>query len=166
MLVLASIRRSTFVQWFPIERREPREPSERSRLAGRELKFPRRRLAAKRRRCSLGPRRCRVEENALSSTEPLLAIRLEHLVVIGTEQAAAWIHAAFCVPTETHRERVPPRRGDAASNGSRCLPSVGSNSRVRDESRGSLELETSRFFTKPRRTHVRLFNLSLRCCRV
>lgn len=137
---------------FPSKRREPREPSERPRLAGRERNLLVERLTAKKKRCSPGPRRRRVEEMPFRAQSPTRsssrAPRCHR-----TARAAAWIQAACCVPTETHRERVPPRRGDAASNGSRCLPSLGSNSRVRDESRGSLELETSpllRTETNPR----------------
>lgn len=54
-------------------------------------------------------------------------------------RAEAWIRSAVCDPTKTHCERVPPRRDAASSNEPRCFPSVGLESRVQDDSRGSLE---------------------------
>jgi len=68
---------------FPPRRREPREPSERPRLAGRELNFL---VGTSRRRfenAHSGRDDHETRVMLFRATEPRLGIRLEHLVVIG-----------------------------------------------------------------------------------
>jgi hypothetical protein len=103
-------------------RREPREPNERSRLSLKgEIGIRGDRLAARIRLTHSGRDERESRVRSFERRAPARSSRAPRCHRIA--RADAWIQSAVCDPTKTHRERVPPRRGDAASNGSRCFSS-------------------------------------------